>query len=249
MSSQYTLAQITDCHLFADPSKAGYSGINPYQSLEKVLLEVRKQRPDCVLVTGDVSGDYSEQSYAHFIQLWQQSGITAPLFSVAGNHDNIGAWQDCFGCKHEYLSAALGFGHWHLHMLPSEFEGAKGRLKRDATQHMCDNIESNRDAHHIVAMHHPLTLSDVWMDKHRLVNPEVFTGYLPMANLRAVIHGHVHTERKVMLHKTPIYACPSTCWQWGNSVEFSVSEQMPGFRTLKLNEDGHFSTMTHYVNT
>ena len=112
MSPQFTLAQISDCHLFADKTKDGYAGINPYQSLQQVIFELSKQHLDTVLVTGDISGDYSEQSYDHFTRLWQESGITAPLVGLPGNHDNIEVWKHYFGHKNAYLCIPLHFGNW-----------------------------------------------------------------------------------------------------------------------------------------
>ena len=247
MSPQFTLAQISDCHLFADKTKDGYAGINPYQSLQQVLFELSKQHLDTVLVTGDISGDYSEQSYDHFTRLWQESGITAPLVGLPGNHDNIEVWKHYFGHKNAYLCIPLHFGNWHLHLLPSDFKGGKGLLQRDATEQLFANIKASYAGHHIVALHHPLTFSGEWMDKHHLLNPQLFTRHMPAANLRCILHGHVHTERQVIVQKTPVLACPSTCWQWGNSADFSLSEQAPGFRTIKLNQDGQFSTATHYL--
>ena len=69
MKPAIRLCQISDCHLFADPSSVGYGDVNPYESLYRVLAQVAHSAPDGVIVTGDISGDDSEQSYAHFLAL------------------------------------------------------------------------------------------------------------------------------------------------------------------------------------
>ena len=62
------LLQLSDCHLFADHAQTGY-GVNPYQSLSRVLECAAGESPDYVIITGDVSGDNSEESYRHFLSL------------------------------------------------------------------------------------------------------------------------------------------------------------------------------------
>ncbi|MCP4949366.1 MAG: hypothetical protein GY923_17890, partial [Aestuariibacter sp.] len=83
-----TLIQISDCHLLESPARSGYGDINPLQSLEAVLKTVASLDVDGVLVTGDISGDDSEQSYQHFIQAINQHLPDIPVKVIAGNHDN-----------------------------------------------------------------------------------------------------------------------------------------------------------------
>ncbi len=83
-----TLIQISDCHLLESPARSGYGDINPLQSLETVLETVVSLDVDGVLVTGDISGDDSEQSYQHFIQAINQHLPDIPVKVIAGNHDN-----------------------------------------------------------------------------------------------------------------------------------------------------------------
>lgn len=248
MGSHFVLAQITDCHLFADREKVGYGNVNPYESLHRVLAALTSYQPDCVLVTGDVSGDNSVQSYKHFNDLWNHSGLKALRIGIAGNHDNIPAWQQCFDSQNDYERFQLPIGKWRLHLLPSEFDRAQGRLKVHEMQKMFMAIDADPSAQHIVALHHPLTDSNVWMDKHNLTNASLFIEQLPKFNLSAVLHGHVHTERTVLLKETQILACPSTCWQWANSETFGVTQEPPGFRIVMLSSDGKLHSTTHYLN-
>ena len=82
------IIQITDCHLFSEVQKIGYNNINPYQSLQHILSEVTLRRPNVLLVTGDISGDGSGQSYQHFSRLLDETGINCQIGIIPGNHDN-----------------------------------------------------------------------------------------------------------------------------------------------------------------
>ena len=81
-----TLIQLSDCHLLKGKDKTGYAGIAPYDSLARVLSDIqnyivqevasepqqRAKHQVVVLVTGDISGDNSPESYQHFIALMEQ---------------------------------------------------------------------------------------------------------------------------------------------------------------------------------
>ncbi|MFT4746161.1 MAG: Icc protein, partial [Congregibacter sp.] len=82
------IIQISDCHLFSDTQKTGYNSINPYQSLQHILAEVKFHQPDVLLVTGDISGDGSGQSYQHFSKLLCETKIKCRIGIIPGNHDN-----------------------------------------------------------------------------------------------------------------------------------------------------------------
>ena len=58
----FRLAQISDCHLSADPDKP-YRGLRADTGLEAVIAATARWQPDAVLVTGDLSEDASESSY------------------------------------------------------------------------------------------------------------------------------------------------------------------------------------------
>ena len=111
-----TLIQLSDCHLLKDKDKTGYAGIAPYDSLARVLSDIQnyivqevasepQQRAKyqlVVLVTGDISGDNSPESYQHFIALMEQHIEPAGIewFVLAGNHDNNPYFEKYVGCRH-----------------------------------------------------------------------------------------------------------------------------------------------------
>ncbi len=248
MPSPFRLIQISDCHLFADTTKTGYAAINPHTCLQAVFAAVRSHQPDAIVVSGDVSGDDSEHSYRHFKNLWQGANIQAPLYGLMGNHDHVEYWSMAFNTAASHYSASFN-NHWHLHVLPCQFEGTRGHLSASDIALISKDIASMPDKFHILALHHPLTNAHVWMDRHALFNPELGVA-LAQSNSAPtmIIHGHVHTAREVELGHTTQLACPSTCWQWGNTEAFSVADLPPGFRILDLYDNGHWETQIYYLH-
>ena len=92
-----TIIQITDCHLFKHEDKQGYSGVAPFHSLKRVLQHAvswasaqNTMASVLLLITGDISGDDSLESYTLFMSLMQEyadaNGIAWAV--IPGNHDN-----------------------------------------------------------------------------------------------------------------------------------------------------------------
>src|SRR5690606_25036487 len=80
------IVQITDSHLFEDPS-ARLLGMNCQESFEDVLALIRRDgRPiDCILCTGDIAQDASVAGYRRFFQAMSAFGV--PWYCIPGNHD------------------------------------------------------------------------------------------------------------------------------------------------------------------
>ena len=241
------IIQISDCHLFADKQKLGFANRCPFATLSRVLNAIKAENPDLVINTGDVSSDFSEESYLNYRQAWSEVGLSTSELSVAGNHDKIRFWEVCFNRKQGYAQHSLLNGTWHIHLLASRFKGALGTVTEGSLRAFADHVRSAPELNHIAVLHHSVMSSNVWMDKHYLTNANAVIASISSLPVRAVLHGHVHTERCVMLGNTPLFACPSTCWQWGNTKEFSVSNHAPGYRVIKLIDDGGFETSVKYV--
>ena len=61
------LAQITDSHLFCDPSGL-HHGHNVLENLKKVLQSIHNiAEIELVVFTGDLTQDHTEQSYQNFV--------------------------------------------------------------------------------------------------------------------------------------------------------------------------------------
>ncbi|WP_164078375.1 metallophosphoesterase family protein [Alteromonas facilis] len=242
MRDPVQIIQISDCHLFSNPATTGPEGINPFQTLAAVLKKIQQLKPDMVLLTGDISGDDSEESYQHFMQLWQQYCSGMSLVSIPGNHDVISFWETHFSAQHRVQHVHIQDSPWYLHCLPSNFVGTRALISEDNVARVCDFISAHSNQYHMVVLHHPVQEEGVWMDKHSLINPDVLTPLYSLSALKIVLHGHVHTPRTVNREHVKVLACPSTCWQWGNTPEFSVAKEAPALRVIHLSDDGGWET-------
>ncbi|MDP5040594.1 MAG: metallophosphoesterase [Paraglaciecola sp.] len=241
------IAQISDCHLFADASKTSYGQIAPYQSLAKVLDDIALQSIDLLLVTGDLSGDGSLESYRHFEQLIKQSGIQSQWLILPGNHDDLSVLQQQFSSvnlwSHYSIAAPLTIQNWQLHLLNTKTSGTGGFLAESDLVALAQSLKQSRDYSQLIAAHHHPLVCHSWMDNHGWQNShkllEVIAQY---DSVKAMIYGHIHAELQQQIGQCHYLACPSTCWQWALQAEFGISQQAPAYRVLNLDPTGQFTT-------
>lgn len=240
------IIQITDCHLFSDINKLGYNGINPFNSLKHVLQQVQRAKPDRVIVTGDISGDGSEQSYQHFIALLKQHSLTDILLAIPGNHDEPSFMQKHFPAKSLCLDSphfALD-NNWHLHLLDTQTtQSSTGHLSLASLDALERYLSRNASDYHLIAAHHHPIPCDGWMDKHEWHNRLAFTSKVASHSaVKGVIYGHIHMDTEYQQDDCLYMACPSTCWQFANQKTFEVSVLKPGYRVLNLTRNGQIKT-------
>ncbi|MDN4503557.1 metallophosphoesterase [Alteromonadaceae bacterium BrNp21-10] len=237
------IAQISDCHLYADTQKTGYNNVNPYLSLSAVLKQLAQYKPDCVVVSGDITNDYSQQSYWHLQQLCAEYLGHTPLHLLPGNHDDIAAMQTVFSAKELWHRGPVTYGNWHLHCLSSKTDNKSGEVSAQQLAQTCDYIQQYLHQHHVVALHHHPIPCHGWMDKYPLINAEEFLNQVShLSSVKALIHGHIHTAIEQQVNEVSIFSCPSSCWQWATQAEFAFSEEWPGFRLLNCFADGRLTT-------
>ncbi|KXI30263.1 metallophosphoesterase [Paraglaciecola hydrolytica] len=246
------LAQISDCHLFADMQQSAYGHINPYQSLGKVLVELVQHKLDLLLVTGDLSADGSAQSYQHFKQLVDASGITCPYVILPGNHDDIANLQQQFELEQLWLNypceSPLTLANWQFHLLNTKTTTSNGALSIQTLVKLERALANASDHFHVIAAHHHPLPCNGWMDKHHWHNAIDFVATLSRyPAVKAMVHGHIHHASEQQIDNCNYMACPSTCWQWAMQAQFDISSQVAGYRLLQLTTNGQVATQIFRV--
>lgn len=242
------LIQISDCHLYADPMARSRRGL-PAHQLEAVVKAVDADRPDLVLVTGDISQDESEAAYR--LATERLSELDCPWFWIPGNHDDVAL----MGAERDIL-AEVEAGHWRLLQLDTQLVGeASGQLGEEALAALGARLAED-DRPTLIAMHHPpLAVGSAWIDALGLVDAdgfwEVLDGY---PQVKMVLCGHVHQAFHGVMSlahgRVDVYACPSTSDQFlPGSEEFAVDEaSRPGYRVVELKREGEWQTWVERVD-
>ena len=144
---------------------------------------------------------------------------------------------------------SVDLGPWQLHGINTQYQGTKGMVKEDELAALAKVIGDGCGKHHMLAMHHHPLPIDGWMDTHELINRDVFSSWLAdLENVRLVVHGHVHMAKTYTLEGVEVLSCPSSCWQWKDSPEFSTDNLAAGYRLIELHASGEMSSQVIRVN-
>ncbi len=237
------LVQITDCHLHADPlapSRAGF----PLRQLEAVVDAAIGERPDLVLVSGDISQDESAASYelAHGVL----SRLSCPWYWLAGNHDQPQLMQAV-----KAIHGEVELGGWRLLVLDTCVPGhAHGEVGESRLADLVERFEAD-DRPTLLVMHHPpLVLGSEWLDAIGLKDRDALWRVLAdFPQVRVILCGHIHQALAAQRQGVAVYGTPSTTDQFlPGSVDFAIDEaSRPGYRIMDLT-DGEWLTWVERVD-
>ncbi|MBS9404298.1 metallophosphoesterase [Halomonas sp. TRM85114] len=242
------LVQITDLHLNAVPA-AHPQDLCPLHRLEGVIDAVNRERPDQVLVTGDISDDETADSYRLAVEAL--SRLDAPWAWLAGNHD-----QPTLMANHRELPGELSLGNWRVLMPATRVEGQPHGALGAGGLAWLDARLAEDERPTVIAMHHPpVHVGSAWLDAIGLRDREAFWHVVePHHEVCAVFFGHVH--QAVAGHKrlaggdVAVYGCPSTHRQFlAEAATFAIDEALaPGYRVIALH-DKTLDTRVERVDT
>lgn len=235
---------ITDCHLSSDRT-TDLLGVNTFDSLQAVIADVNASeiKPDCILVTGDISQDGSVKAYEDMLAALSE--FSCPIRWFSGNHDNREHMQQVVGAT-DYLDKSLSCEGWDLVLLDSLSPGnVHGELTAAELDVLREGIAKANDNNVLVCLHHhPVPIGAAWLDKIGLHNPEEFLGLIDASSqVKAVLWGHVHQAFDSLREGKRMLASPSTCIQFKTKSDaFGLDELAPGYRWLNLLPDGSIET-------
>lgn len=244
------LVQITDCHIFAH-ADGELQGLNTRHSFEAVkrAIGVTADGPDILLATGDLSQDGSAESYRYLARQFDELGV--PTFWLPGNHDDVDVLEQNFTGKQIHSARQVLAGSWHIVMLDSTIRGeVHGRVSEAQLAFLDAALQQYPGRHTLVCLHHQaLETGSEWIDIKGLREGEQLRARLARHNnIRAVLWGHVHQEFHRTINGVEWMSTPSSCIQFKpGSKEFSVSEESPGYRHLRLKQDGSLETTVQRI--
>lgn len=238
------IAQVTDCHLPADPEGA-YRGINPRLNLEALLEKIRAGRPDLLLLTGDLSEDGSRASYRALKTIFQS--LQVPVLALPGNHDDAALLEATFPGSPVDTISVSNHGAWQIVRLNSCIPGApEGRVSDRAIADLEQHLADNAGRAQLIALHHqPVAVGNPWIDRYPLMNPQpllqLIDGY---PNVKAVVWGHIHQDFIDQRNRAVMMGGPSSAINTVPGMQKFTPDRMmgPAFRRLKLNADHTLAT-------
>lgn len=240
-----TVLQLTDLHVFADPNGL-FNSVNTRNSYHQVLQHVRQHydNPDMIILTGDLAHDGATESYQFIAD--SLKAFNAPVYCVLGNHDHRENATRTYPLAPIRCDTQCIMGQWQIILLDSNHQPERGNYQGEVgateLQRVARLTQQYPDHWTLIAMHHNLPQHD-----DRGVALEVRNSQQVMAcfeqhpTVKLVISGHVHQEFVIVQNGICYFSTPATGYQ-STSKSGQVTGEMPGYRWLKLYDNGRFET-------
>ena len=136
------IIQITDLHLNKSKDMVS-NGVNTLESARIVIESIRinEKNIDCLILSGDLSNDYSIESYDHLMQLLKD--FETPIYLMSGNHDSPSLLNTLTNNKNIFLKNFQCFNNWGVFMFNTKKENSpNGLLKKEELMYF-DEVLSN----------------------------------------------------------------------------------------------------------
>jgi len=240
----FRLVQLTDPHLFADPS-GQLLGITTRRSFESVLTLALSGStpPDALLLTGDLVHDETPAGYRYLGERLRRTGV--PHFCIGGNHDVPALMTEHLDSVAPGPLALRRLGHWNLILLDSSIpESDGGSLTPTQLTQLAQLLDDERAPTLIALHHHPTAIGSAWIDRIGVANgAELLALCEGHAQVKAILFGHIHQDFSARHGGYLLLGAPSTCLQFRpGSPEFAIDACSPGYRELRLHPDGRLET-------
>lgn len=249
------LVQLTDTHI-REPGRLAYGRIDTAPYLRNAVASVLalRQRPDAVVITGDLVDFGRPAEYAHLAELL--APLDLPVYLLPGNHDGRAALRQAFP-GHAYLGEggeggdgfvqySVAVGGLRLIALDTSVPGAPhGALCAGRLDWLEAELLRWTDQPVVVAMHHPPFVTLIGhMDAIGLQEGgaalEALIARFP--NVERVICGHLHRAIEVRFGGAIAATAPGPAHQVALDLRpDAVSQWMlepPSFRVHALPAGG-----------
>lgn len=247
------LVQLTDLHV-REPGRLSYGRVDAAQALRTAVQSVLRlpQRPDAVVVTGDLVDAGAAGEYAHLAQLL--APLDMPVYLLPGNHDDRNAVRRAFpahawmGREGEgaFIQYSVPVGPWRLVALDTTVPGRPhGSLDADRLRWLEAELQAWRHQPVVIAMHHPpfRTLVGAMDDCGLLEGAAELEALVARhPNVERLLCGRLHRAIEVRFGGTIACTTPSPAFQValdlspGTPARWTL--EPPGFRILAQDAAG-----------
>jgi 3',5'-cyclic-AMP phosphodiesterase len=248
----FLVAQISDLHIGGD-----WGSADPVSGLRTVLDAVlgMPDRPDVLLVTGDLVENGTDEEYAVVGELL--SAASLPVHVLPGNHDRREGLRARFelpGDGAAPVQYAAQLGPMRLVALDTTIPGrASGELDSDRLSWLDAELTRAPEQPTLLAMHHPPASTGLapWDEIGLAPGDRDALGEVVRRHpqVQRLVAGHIHQPLVAALAGQPVLAVPSTYVQ--ALVDFTAPEIQlgpgpPGFAIHAL-VDGRLTSYLHVL--
>ena len=231
------LAQLSDLHI-REPGRLAYRRLDTAPYLRAAVASILRlpQRPDAVLITGDLTDFGRPQEYRHLADLLKP--LPMPVYLMPGNHDDRSGLRRGFPAhpylgNGEFVQFSVAIGEIRLIALDTTVPGRPhGALCRERLSWLETELDAHVDEPIILAMHHPpfRSLMEA-MDRQGLLEGAAQLERIVERhpNVERIICGHLHRAIDVRFGGSIASTAPAPAHQ----LQFDMAVEAPAEWTLE----------------
>jgi 3',5'-cyclic AMP phosphodiesterase CpdA len=233
------IAQITDLHLGFDPDNPVEFNRKRLDAVLKVLIE-GPNRPDLLLVSGDLTDQGDERSYRRCANAF--GACPFPVYPAMGNHDVRSVFARRFPdvpLVDGFVQYSLDLAGLRLIVIDTLEPGRHGGGFCDRRAAWLEaRLAEDRGTPTVIVMHHPpLDVGIEWMATH---DDEPWVARFAEAiaghrQVRAILCGHLHRAIVAPWHGVTVTICPSTAPQVALDIN-PIDPEKPDHREMIVAE-------------
>ena len=252
------LVQLSDTHI-REPGRLAYGRLDTAPFLSQAVQAIGRlpQKPDAVVITGDLTDFGRAAEYEHLRTLLQP--LNMPVYLLPGNHDDRQQMRSSFA-DHTYLGEQ-GFVQYsvsigNLQLITLDTVGpmaSEGSLCAERLSWLAVELEKHSHRPVVVAMHHPPFKTLIGhMDDIGLMSgaPELEKLLARYPNVERVICGHLHRAIQVNFGPSMAVTVPSAahqvCLDISPQAASAWNLEPPGFGIHTLPTGGRMVSHTAY---
>ncbi len=241
---EFSLVHLTDPHVPAEKQLL-VRGVDTGSRFAATIAAIGalSPRPECVLLTGDLSVAGSPQAARRAVALLRS--LRLPVRLTFGNHDDPEALRALLGDRGGELAEkscqAFDLHGWRVLLLDSSDLGMKGGFlgPRQRQQLRTELARPPRLPALLFLHHHVLPLGLPWVDPDNLHDWCEFLEILREAGtVRGVFSGHAHQASQQEWSGIPFFVTPSAGYQFcSDPAGPRVSQEPPAYRLIRILEN------------
>ena len=232
------LIQITDLHISKNKDESKHN-CKPYERLANVLEMIEDEYADgCnIVITGDLSSDFTEESYKNIKGLLKQFRFNVSI--LPGNHDDLKLMRsicdDQISLESVYCeNQSFSIFNFDTHIQ----DNVRGYLNNDEIQNLDEHLSKSKSKV-VIFTHHPIIMvGSEWIDKNITENNNLLLQLMLRHNDTSfhIFSGHVHQEFYKRISNIEFHTSPSTCYQFkAKSEKFCIDNELHnGYRVIAL---------------
>lgn len=242
------ILQLTDLHILSKPEDT-MLGVNTEYYFRETLKHAHQHHGvfDLILLTGDLTQAPCPDSYQRIYQ--ELEGYQTHCMCLPGNHDDFKLMTHYLNEGQVSCEKRLRLNDWQIIGLNSQKpNSATGELAAKELFFLKEALLANPALPTLIAVHHPcFATGSTWLDTMQIQNSAEFLALIQQfPQVKAVTCGHVHQAISTQINQLKLFATPASCFQFTpNSIEFSIENAAPGYRTFELWADGSLKSGCH----